>query len=605
MFMRPSRMRRLALIAGCTWLILSVPESLSEPMGDTPPPILSGTEAGFASIGPIQYTFVKRDRARKIVRSFDYTTSPAKLWYAYFPSAPGAEAIHSDPTGTPLFVFLNGGPGAATSVNLFANSTAPYTINRDLVEPGGPGYAPNPWSWTALGHLLYIDPALTGFSYNIGPTRVNHPNPFVSGPIRAAEFFGRGNFNPFIDAAQLLRVVLGFIESHEALSSSPVVFVGESYGGTRVATMMNMLLFSADYDRGGHAFFWDPELVESIRSHFGVNGAEELPPETVAARFGHQILIQPQLTSYQDDVHDALYWDRKPSIIDHVAEVSGHPGEFSRNRFWCLSQWPPMIGKANCATMGYLPLWDRDRYNWSKYAAWSDELEAFASTQLNQLDTLNTLVGIDVASVADIKPDVRRKAYKVLGLDPPSLGQALRENPNNQWAALKSRTAENQVLNPVMTGSGTLEDAFGRLKRWDRYFTSFSTEVYAAFALNIVAPEYRTLPLNADNHPTYGDLFLRNIRYVETFLTDAFYDLVIDSEALPLALEKHESVHSVKWKPGNTEPEEPGQFEILFYDGPPVSFYYPGYMESGHAVSSSEPRKLHSDVAKWLESNHP
>ncbi len=129
-------------------------------------------------------------------------------------------------------------------------------------------------------------------------------------PIRTAEFFGRGNFNPFIDAAQLLRVVLGFIESHEALSSSPVVFVGESYGGTRVATMMNMLLFSADYDRDGQAFFRDPELVESIRRHFGVNGEDELLPETVAARFGRQILIQPQLTSYQDDVHDLLYWDR-------------------------------------------------------------------------------------------------------------------------------------------------------------------------------------------------------------------------------------------------------------------------------------------------------
>ncbi|MFB1486359.1 MULTISPECIES: hypothetical protein [unclassified Thiocapsa] len=605
MFMRPCRMRRLALFAGCAWLILSVADSLSEPISYTLPPNFSGTEAGFASIGPIQYTFVEKNPDGAINRSFDYTTSPAKLWYAYFPAASGAEAIYRDPTGTPLFVFLNGGPGAATSANLFANSTAPYTINRDLVEPGGPGYAPNPWSWTALGHLLYIDPALTGFSYNLGPAGVNHPNPFVSAPIRTAEFFGRGNFNPFIDAAQLLRVVLGFIESHEALSSSPVVFVGESYGGTRVATMMNMLLFSADYDRGGQAFYWDPELVESIRRHFGVNGAEELLPETVASRFGRQILIQPQLTSYQDDVHDLLYWDRKPSIIDHVAEVAGHPGEFSRKRLWCISQWPPLFGKANCAIMGYLPLWDRDRYNWSKYAAWSDELEAFASAQLNQIDTLDTLLGIDVSSVADIKPDVRRRAYKVLGFDPPSLGQALRENPDNQWVALQSRRTESQGLNALMTGSGTLEDAFGPLKRWDRYFTSFSTEVYAAFALNVVAPEYRTLPLNADNHPTYGELFLRNIRYIETFLTDAFYDLVIYSEALPLALEKHESVHSVKRKPGNTERDEPGQFEILFYDGPPVAFYYPRYVKSGHAVSSSEPGKLRSDVSVWLDPGQP
>jgi hypothetical protein len=597
-------MRRLALIAGCTWLILGVPETLSEPMGETLPPILSGTEAGFASIGAIKYTLVKRNPDRTIGSRFRYTTSPAKLWYAYYPAAPGAEAIHSDPTKTPLFVFLNGGPGAATSANLFANSTAPYTINRDLVEPGGPGYAPNPWSWTALGHLLYIDPALTGFSYNIGPATVNHPNPFVSGPVRATEFFGRGNFNPFIDAAQLLRVVLGFIESHDALSSSPVVFVGESYGGTRVATMMNMLLFSGDYERGGKAFYWDPKLVESIRRHFGVQGAEELHPETVAARFGRQILIQPQLTSYQDTVHDALYWNLNPSIIDHVAEVSGNPGAFSRNRLWCLSQWPPMIGKANCATMGYLPLWDRDRYNWSKYAAWSEELEAFASTQLNQVDTLNTLLGIDVASIADIKPDMRKKAYKVLGLDPPSLEQALGENPNNQWAALKSRPADDQGLNTVISGSGTLEDTFGPLKRWDRYFTSFSTEVYAAFALNIVAPEYRTLPLNADSHPTYGDLFLRNVRYVETFLTDAYYDLVIYSEALPLALEKHDSVRSVKRESSNTKSEAPGQFEIFFNDGPSVSFYYPGYTDSGHAVSSSEPAKLKSDVSEWLRSMH-
>ena len=119
MFMRPCWMRWFALFAGCTWLIPSIADSLPEPIGDNLPPILSSPEAGFASIGPIQYTFVKREPDGTISLSFRYTTTPANLWYAYFPAAPRAEARHHGSIRTPLFVFLTGGPGAATSARPF------------------------------------------------------------------------------------------------------------------------------------------------------------------------------------------------------------------------------------------------------------------------------------------------------------------------------------------------------------------------------------------------------------------------------------------------------------------------------------------------------
>jgi hypothetical protein len=500
---------------------------------------LASSESGFSHLGPITYSFsIGRGNGDDLV----YTTTPA---------------------------------------NLFANNTAPYTLSPDAIDPTGPEYSPSPDSWTALGHLLYIDPALTGFSYNVNAAAVD------SVQERAADFFTRGNLNPFIDAAQVLRVVLRFVDAHPDLAGNPVVLVGESYGGTRVSTMLNLLLFSGRYDTGGSSFFHDPGLVAEIKAHFGGRGAsvEPLAVESVTAQFGGQVLIHPQLSSFQGEVQGDLYWRANPSIIDDVAAASGHPGAFTRNLLWCRVQF---LNESTCPVMGYLPEWNRDRYNWSKDKDWSDRMEAAASNQLTKLGKLYAIVGMDVATIPGFPSDARYdSAYKVLGIMPPGLERAQVDNPGTMWPGFaQDEPAYEAALDPP-SAHGGMEKWFGTLNPWDRYFTAWSKEVYAAYALNIVAPEYLLLPINADSSRVYGDFFLENARYVRTFLSDARYDLVIYSEAIPESLRRHTgTVLGVTWKHGADTPGATsfGTFDIRYIDGSTASLYYPYYTESGYVT---------------------
>lgn len=540
-------------------------------------------QSGFYAIDPIPYSF------RISQSDHRYTTTQANLWYSFHPA-------DKTPVGgaktTPIFVMLNGGPGAATSSNLFSMNTAPYTLSADWVDEGGPGYKRNEFSWTELGHLLYIDPAQTGFSYNVNAKAVNNDWE------RTLEYTWRGNFNPFIDADQVLRVVLRFLEDHQDLRGNPVVFVGESYGGTRVSTMLNLLLFSERYAANGSSFFRDDGLVTQVRNHFRALGkpVDPLTSDTVAAQFGRQVLIQPQLSGRrQGDVQAEMYWTTKPSIIDEIAQQAGFPGGFTRDDNECL-----MLTHATCPIIHYLPKFNRDRYNYQKPKDWSDDLELFSARTLSQRGKLDTVLGVDVGQIAPIKAAAREgSAYHLLGLPFPGVvvGGLL---PGLQASQAYK---ESMLLANPLPEDDSLEKNFGTLGRFDRYYMAMNTEVYIAFSLNIWSPEYLYLPLNADNNSTYGDFFLENARHVKTFLSDAKYDVVIYSPALPVALGRHVGqVRQITWQRGDTasDANKLGKFDIHYVDGHTVSLFYPYYGASGHAVGATEPKKLRADVADWL-----
>ena len=109
-----------------------------------------------------------------------------------------------------------------------------------------------------MGNLLYIDAPVTGFSYNVSPDAAN-----LSG--RISEFFLKGNFNPFIDAAQMTRVILRFLDNHPDIQANEVILVGESYSGTRVSTMLNLLLFHPKYADSGKLYQDEPCLLYTSR----------------------------------------------------------------------------------------------------------------------------------------------------------------------------------------------------------------------------------------------------------------------------------------------------------------------------------------------------
>ncbi len=400
---------------------------------DVDPPLPLQPEAGYIELDSIKYSLSKSNKKTR-----DYHTAQHDIFYSFFPA-------DKDAADKPLFVFLNGGPGAATTTNLFSMNTAPFTLDRDIVckeqtsKDCLNGYAENKYSWTAVGNLLYIDAPGTGFSYLV--TKNDNPR------TRHNHFYLDGDFNPFIDADQVVRVILRFLAKHTDIIANEVILVAESYGGTRVSTMLNLLLFNQRYGEKGAAVFRDQAMVDEIVDHFkavaehGKKGKSqeetptqaakanlddspspvlELTPERVAEQFGKQILIQPSLSGkYQDEVQGEMFYDRSPysdKVIKNLASEVGQ--EFPNKKYWWSTtgriycHWP-LASPANCVLMYFVPMqFKRDIYNDTKPADWSDRLDAFAVRSLNNYTVLKTVLKYDPADIVKMRPAARKNAFK-------------------------------------------------------------------------------------------------------------------------------------------------------------------------------------------------
>ncbi len=567
-------------------------------------------QAGYINLERIGYHF---HYGAGLGGRYPYTTAAAHVWYAYYPADGG-------PAGKPLFVMLNGGPGAATGTNLFSMNTAPYTLDAEYLPFGGDRFARNQHSWTAMGNLLYIDPPLTGFSYNTADD-VGTDRDLVA---RAAEIFTRGNLNPYIDAAQVIRVLLRFLKGHPELQAQEVILVAESYGGTRVSVMFNMLLYPDRYLATGSADFHDDGLVAEIRQHLD---AVRIPYDKAERQFGKQILIQPQISGkHQDELQGEYYWRKDSIFFDLARATKGFPMETLTVEN-CPRPIPylPRIGPAACAAVYFLPKFDRDRYHYDKPANWSDDLEAFAAGSLVQYKTLSTILGKDVDLIPELRAEARvGKSYRYFYTRsfrwedlprPEGAEQLAAASPLDaslgtmygQMASQKSREQSRIQENwPVLQ---TLEDRYGKLPYWDRYFEEMNLMAYAGFSLDYVWLPWYAFLLSPDLSSKYGDMFLENITRVNTFLTDAQYDFVIHSPSLAGALKLHyEFVRDVEYARG-TRTGELGRFVVKYREGafkagvtpPDVALHYPHYARSGHAVAAAEPGEFRRDVEAWLK----
>jgi hypothetical protein len=269
----------------------------------------------------------------------------ARMFYSFRP----AEAA---PATKPLLVLFNGGPGFPSSLGLLPYGTGPKSLHTP--EGGTPEDAvweDNPYSLTSFANVLYIDERDKGLSYLTGE----------KGPSSCAETgFSRN------DAADFIRVILGFLEAHEALMDAKVVLLGESYGGFRALTMLDTLIHHTE--RAGD------ELAGAISAHFrrafpGRDG--ELTPSRVAEQFGHFVGIQPAL--------------------------------FSRDR--------PGLGACTPIPKG------RDPYNVLKPEGYS-ELQVLRALALHaELADTDELFGVPLTAVDGLAPFARSGAFRATGAD--------------------------------------------------------------------------------------------------------------------------------------------------------------------------------------------
>ena len=570
-----------------------------------------------------------------------FRTSPARIWYVFQPA-------DEDAASKPLFVFFNGGPGGATSTGLLCASTGRLAIVRDELT-GGSAVVANPASWTRAGNLLHVDSRTTGFSYSL----MDDPGD----DARRRSEFDSQNYNPFVDGADFVRFLLKFLADHPSIRGNRVVLVPESYGGIRTIVMLHLLLYYGRY-ADGTAIYQDPALVAAIKAHYGAvfpqYAGATVPPAVIAGQFGHQVLIQTALTwSYQRRVAARMLEEPK-SPLYQVAAETGIPYIPYKDSPDAVTN--PTPGQVINYIYAWLESVGRDAYHMAKPAAYFSQHRAASEAFLTRIDGLNTMSGVEVTKIPAMYASARRQAYKTkaagfggtgagnaagrssvtesriapraetggargmlagqerLPAGPPGrdprTGYSRRTGGRFDFSALVGPPPSPQELAAwfAPADENDLMAVFGIIQPWDRYFINTNYDVPLAFANN------RALLLGYEIHynisALYGKMFLENAAWVETFATNAAWDSVVYSAALPEALALHADILSGAQLDVGGPPQtaRPGQIVLAYrpstvagFSGASRTVRFPSYVRSGHAVTLTESLEILQDVMAWLE----
>lgn len=448
-------------------------------------------------------------------------------------------------------------------------------------------------------NLLYLDAPNAGFSYQLVKNASD-------AKVKAAEFDAQ-NFNPFIDASQMIRVLLRFLDDHPLIKSNSVILVGESYGGVRASIMMNMLLFHNRYQDGTRVYR-DASLTEEIRRHFANVYSSEVgtlvTPEMAAGQFGAQILISPLIAGkYQNELAGEVY-EREASVIYRIAVETG-------------TVYNP------CASAGCSPRNNaldfveytahRDINQYDKPAGFVDEILAFNIAGLNLPVILSSLFRCDITLIPYLGASYREEAYRYIKNKTEdnlavinSPGFAKLPAPVRIRIMHKARALEMDKLFLRNEPGSTLEEVFGVLNSWDDYLIDCNESATAAFYDNSAIKNgyMATDPLAA----SMGELFLQNLALVRTLITDCRLDLVIYAPVIPDSLKRYPTL--VKTVARRDDMND-GYIDVYYLPGSLAdvetpqkrTIYFPRYASSGHRVTLAQPDKFFEDVQKWLSAN--
>jgi hypothetical protein len=255
---------------------------------------------------------------------------------------------------------------------------------------------------------------------------------------------------------------------------------------------------------------------------------------------------------------DLLFGAAQEPLATHIATHVAAAQEPAATQFaWQVLIQPLVVGDAQNEAQATMapPIPDgADRYNISQPSDWSDELETRITGAVTHVDTLEALLGIDPRTIPPLLPAAR---------------------------AGVSRCGEDSLF--PCSPSGDLDAVLGALAPSDTYFRFFA---------NPFLPQ-------GGAQQVLGDTFLRNLRTVHTFITDAALDATIWSPAIPAALATLSSVAAVDV--GN------GTIDVTYADAAigRRRIRFPSYAKSGHMVSASQPAELAADVTAWWHDAAP
>lgn len=289
------------------------------------------------------------------------------------------EAADGDAASRPLAVFMAGGPGYPSSLELLPFGTARAT----LASPTAPSVppAPNSASWTSFANLLFVDERQSGFSYELRDE---------SAPATSDAAAGCA-FSPMGDAADFVRVVLAFLDSHPTLQAAPVVLVGQSYGGERATLMLDLLLrYSTE------APPVDPALEAMIQAHWdavfpGLAGTV-VDPAVAVTQFGWVVLLQPFVLG-------GLQYAEQSELV---------PSD-------------PYVGAVDAG---------QDPYDVRQPDGWSRNIDDTPTAVLTSFANAASLLAADPRSIPLMAPPARPGAFRVVGTTDP-----VQEQMNAAWSA--------------------------------------------------------------------------------------------------------------------------------------------------------------------------
>jgi hypothetical protein len=250
----------------------------------------------------------------------------------------------------------------------------------------------------------------------------------------------------------------------------------------------------------------------------------------------------------------------------------------------------------------YLAQIGRDPYIYPKPEGFFDGFFDTAGELLTHYDALCLMTGVDAAGIPELFASARQRAYKIKFLEDYASKMSFSAligpppKPSDIHSFLFPCTEDNMAA------------IFGVLQPWDRYFFDLNYDVSTAFALNRAVMEGYDIQYAYSGH--FGEMFLENVAFVETFVTNAAYDIVVYCPSLPDALTYHTSKlnSSIFDAAGPPQAERPGQILLDYKPGsvPGSStttrtIRFPRYSHSGHAVTMTEPAEILDDVTVWLE----
>ena len=143
----------------------------------------------------------------------------------------------ADPERRPITFVFNGGPGASAAY-LHVGALGPRRIQfppDGKLPPSPVRMVDNDTSWLRLTDLVFVDPVGTGFSRTLGEKKDKDGKPLPDADQKRKAFWTVDK-----DLEALGEFIRRFLTRHRRWSS-PTFIAGESYGGFRVARMLQRL----------------------------------------------------------------------------------------------------------------------------------------------------------------------------------------------------------------------------------------------------------------------------------------------------------------------------------------------------------------------------